>query len=64
MTFVMNSSKPWEEWLDIHIIAMDSVALGIIAVVYQHNYGAINVDDPEVEGLYVVQFKSITYIHY
>ena len=31
------------------------------AMVYQHSHGAINVYDPEVEGLYIFQFTSIQY---
>ena len=53
--------KPEQELLDINRIVLYSVELNMNTVVYQHNYGAINIDDPEAEGLCVVQFTSMTY---
>ena len=47
--------------MDIHIHFLDSVALNMSAMVYQHNYVAINIDEPVAEGLYVVQLVSIPY---
>ena len=61
MQFFVNSSTPEEELVNIHIIVMDSVTLNISAIVYKYIYGAINIDDPKVEGLYVLQFTSMAY---
>ena len=33
---------------------MDDVALNMSAMVYQHNYGLINIDETEAEGFNVV----------
>ena len=41
---------------------MDSVALNMSDMVYQHNYGTINIDEPEVEAFFVVHFTPLTYI--
>ena len=41
---------------------MDSVALNMSDMVYQHNYGTINIDEPEVEAFYVVHFTPFTHI--
>ena len=47
--------------MDINRIVLDSVALNMSAIDYQDNYCASNIDDPEAEGSYVVQFISIPY---
>ena len=40
---------------------LNSVALNISAMVYQHNHGSINIDNPVSEGFYVVQFTPMPY---
>ena len=61
MTFDMNSLTLERIFLNIHRIVLDSVEFNISAMVYQHNYGTINIDDPVEEGLYAVPFTSIPY---
>ena len=48
-----------EELVYIHRIVLYIVAFTMSATVYQHNYGAINIDDPNAEVFYVVQLMSI-----
>ena len=51
--------------MDIHSIFVDSVALNISVILNQHDYGTINIDDPESQSLYAVQFTKNPYtLHY
>ena len=55
-----NSSTNEEELVDIHRVVIYSVALNISAMVYEHNYGAIDIDYPSEEGFYAIQFASMS----
>ena len=48
------------EWIVTRIV-LDSVALNMSDMFYQHNYGTIKIDDPVAEVFYVVQFTSMPY---
>ena len=48
--------------MDINIIVLDNFAFNMNDMVYQHNYGAINIDDTKSEGLYVLHFTPIPYM--
>ena len=61
MAFVKNLSTLEGKLLDINRIVLDSVEFNISAMVYQHNYVTINIDDPVEEGLYAVTFTPIPY---
>ena len=61
ISFVMNSSTLEEELVDIYRIILDSAALNISAIVYQHNSGAINIYDTKADIIYVVHFTSMFY---
>ena len=43
-------------------IVLYSVTLNISAVLQQHKYEEIDIDDPESEGFYVLSFTSTSYI--
>ena len=42
----MNLSTPEEEIVEIHRMALDSVSFNMSDMVYQRNYGTINIDYP------------------
>ena len=47
--------------MDIHSIVLDIVTFNMSNIVHQNNYVSIKIDDPKVEGLYVVHFTSTAY---
>ena len=47
--------------MDIHRVFIDSFVFNMSSMVYKNNYCAINIDKPILEGLYAMQFISMSY---
>ena len=45
----------------MHRIVLEGVKMDTSDIVNQHDYGIINIYDPDSEGFYLVQFISISF---